>query len=38
MGRKTDMQTRIYETIVRMIREQGYARPNERIFYDISGK
>ena len=25
MGRKTDMQTRIYETIVRMIREQGYA-------------
>ena len=25
MGRKTDMQTRIYETIVRVIREQGYA-------------
>ena len=25
MGRKTDMQSRIYETIVRMIREQGYA-------------
>jgi len=25
MGRKTDMQTRIYETIVSMIREQGYA-------------
>ena len=25
MGRKSDMQTRIYETIVRMIQEQGYA-------------
>jgi len=25
MGRKTDMQARIYETIVRMIQEQGYA-------------
>ncbi len=25
MGRKTDMQARIYETIVQMIREQGYA-------------
>lgn len=25
MGRKTDMQARIYETIIRMIREQGYA-------------
>jgi len=25
MGRKTDMQSKIYETIVRMIREQGYA-------------
>ena len=25
MGRKTDMQSRIYETIIRMIREQGYA-------------
>ena len=25
MGRKTDMQSKIYETIVRMIGEQGYA-------------
>lgn len=25
MGRKSDMQARIYETIVRMIQEQGYA-------------
>ena len=25
MGRKTDMQARIYETIVQMIQEQGYA-------------
>lgn len=24
--------------IERIAREQGYARPNERIFYDISGK
>jgi repressor LexA len=36
MGRKTDMQSKIYETIVRMIREQGYA-PSVREIGDAVG-
>ena len=36
MGRKTDMQARIYDTIVRMIQEQGYA-PSVREIGDAVG-
>ena len=36
MGRKTDMQARIYETIVQMIREQGYA-PSVREIGEAGG-